>query len=64
MNEIAPYAKAVTAALVAGLSALAGALSDGSLGWEEIITALIATLVASLAVWRVPNKPQPDEEPA
>lgn len=55
MSKIAPYYKAVAGALVAFLSALiAGLVSDG-LDWSEILTALIALLVAGGVVFEVPN---------
>ncbi len=60
MNAVAPYAKAIIAALVAGLGSLATALVDGkSLGdvtdgqWLAVVLAL---LVALGAVFAVPNK--------
>lgn len=55
MSKIAPYYKAVAGALVAFLSALiAGLVSDG-LDWSEVLTALIALLVAGGVVFEVPN---------
>lgn len=62
MNIIAPYAKAVIAALIAGLTAIATGLVGGGLSWSEIITALIAFLVALGAVFSVPNRPLPPSE--
>ena len=60
MNAVAPYAKAIIAALVAGLGALASALVDGnSLGdvsdgqWVAVV---VAFLVGLAAVFAVPNK--------
>lgn len=53
MEKIAPYAKAVTAALVAGLSVLLA--SAGDLGWDDGLSALIAFLVGLGAVWAIPN---------
>ena len=52
MNAIAPYAKAIIAALVAGLTAL----STGGFTKEGIIGALIALLVAGGAVFSIPNR--------
>jgi len=57
MNKIAPYAKAVIAALIAGLTAIATGLVAGGLSWSEIVTALIAFFVALGAVFSVPNRP-------
>lgn len=61
MKKIAPYAKAVTGAVVAGLGALGAALVPDSENvvavtageWVAVVT---ATLVASYAVWQIPNK--------
>ena len=47
-------AKAVLAAIIAGLSALLPLLSDG-FAWVDAITALVAALVAYGAVFQVPN---------
>jgi hypothetical protein len=52
MSKIAPYGKAITGALVAGLSVLLA--SAGDLGWDDGLAALIAFLVAGGAVWAVP----------
>lgn len=57
MNKIAPYAKAVVGALVAGLSAIATSLDDNGLSAQEIVTAVIAFLVGLGVVYGVPNKP-------
>jgi len=61
VNKIAPYAKAVIAAVIAGLSAIATGLVAGGLSWSEIVTALIAFFAALGAVWRVRNRPLPSE---
>lgn len=58
------YAKALTAAAIAALTALATGLTpdpDGTvaLSAAEWITAAIAALTALSAVWAVPNKPAP-----
>jgi len=50
-------AKAVTGALVAGLSSLLVGLEDGTLNGTEGVAAVVAFLVALGAVWAVPNKP-------
>ena len=57
MEAAAPYAKAITAAIVAGLSALGSALDDGVITPQEYLYALLALVVASGAVWTVPNRP-------
>ncbi len=54
MNKLAPYAKAITAALVAGLSVL---LATNNWDRHAIVSALVAFLVGLGAVWAVPNKP-------
>ena len=59
MGALAPYAKAVTAAVVAGLSAAAAALDDETISTQEWVTIAIAFFVALGAVWAVPNKPLP-----
>jgi hypothetical protein len=51
------YLKAIVAALIAGLGALATGLGDGSLSAQEYIYAAIAFLVGLGAVWAVPNTP-------
>ncbi len=60
MNALAPYAKAILAALIAGLGSLATAhVDDTSLGdvsdgqWLAVV---LATLVALAAVFAIPNK--------
>lgn len=55
MNRVAPYLKALTAALVAGLSVLLAASSE-SLTTQDYLQALVAFLVGLGAVWAVPNK--------
>lgn len=59
MNKIAPYMKAVTAAVVAGLTGIATALDDGTIGSQEYVYCAIAFLVALGAVWAVPNATAP-----
>ena len=55
-------AKAVLAAIIAGLSALLPLLSDG-FAWADGITALVAALVAYIAVFETPNaEPRHDGE--
>ena len=61
MNRIAPYAKAVTAAVVAGLTALSTSLDDGALTAQEGVGVAIAFLVGLGAVWAVPNGKDPIE---
>lgn len=55
MKKIAPYAKAVTAAVIAGLTALVTALDDGSVTAQEGVIIAIALLTALGAVWAIPN---------
>lgn len=59
MSKVAPYAKAIIAALIAGLSALAAGLEDNSLTSQEWITIALAFVVALGAVFAVPNRPPP-----
>jgi hypothetical protein len=55
MDKIAPYAKAVTGAIVAFLTAIATALADNGITGQEWVTAAIAFFVALGAVWAIPN---------
>jgi ABC-type Na+ efflux pump permease subunit len=57
MNRIAPYYKAVSAALIAFLSAIAAALAQDGISSQEWITAAIAFIVGLGAVFAIPNKP-------
>lgn len=50
------YAKAIIAALIAGLGVLGDGLTDGSLSGREWIAAGVAALAALSAVYFVPNK--------
>ena len=65
MEKIAPYAKAIIAAVISFLTAISTALEDGHISSQEIITALIALLIAGGAVFSIPNKPPfvPPEKP-
>jgi hypothetical protein len=49
------YAKAVTGALIAGLTALLPALDDGAVTAAEWVVVAVATLGALGLVWAVPN---------
>lgn len=57
MNNPAAYAKAIVAALIAGLTALGTALTDGDLTAAEIVGCIVAALVALGAVYGTPNAP-------
>jgi hypothetical protein len=57
IEKVAPYAKAVIAALVAFLTGLATALDSGGISAAEWITSVVALLVAGGAVFSIPNKP-------
>jgi hypothetical protein len=57
MSAVAPYLKAVTAALVAGLGVVATGLDNNGLSGQEWVYAVIAFLVGLGAVWAVPNRP-------
>lgn len=54
--SIAPYAKAVTGALVTGLTGFSQALDDGSVTAQEWVGVVVATLVGSYAIWQIPNR--------
>jgi len=56
MAKIAPYVKAVIAAVIAFLSSLLTALGDNAISSQEWVTAIIAFLVGLGAVWAIPNK--------
>ena len=61
MSRIAPYAKALIAALVAGLSVIGAALAESdALTAQDWISAALAFLVALGAVYRVPNASLPE----
>lgn len=58
---MAQYAKAIVAAVIAGLTSLSTALVDGN-GFNSVtdgqwLVAVIAFLTALAAVWAVPNSP-------
>ena len=60
-TRVAPVAKAVTGAVVAGLGALGVALTPDESGLVSVtagewVAAAVATLVASYAVWQIPNE--------
>jgi hypothetical protein len=55
MDKIAPYYKAIAAALVAFLTAISTSLDDGSLTAQDWIGALIALLVGLGVVFAIPN---------
>lgn len=56
-NTIAPYAKSIVAALIAGLASLTQALdADNHVSASEWIAVVMATLVAGGAVFAVPNR--------
>lgn len=55
--NLAPYAKAVVGAVVAGLGVLLTALDDDAVSASEWVAVAIATLTALAAVWAVPNRP-------
>lgn len=54
--RLAPYAKAIVAALTAGLGAMAAAVQDDAISSQEWITIVIAALGALGVTWAVPNK--------
>jgi hypothetical protein len=56
MTSIAPYAKALTGAAIAGLASLQQALDDSSVSAQEWTGVAIATLSGLALVWAIPNK--------
>jgi hypothetical protein len=60
VKNVAPYLKALIAALVAGLSVVAASLADGgALTAQDYVSASLAFLVALGAVFAVPNQVPP-----
>lgn len=63
MSKLAPFAKALLAALIAGLGALASALVDdkslGDVSDGQWVAVVLAFLVALAAVFAVPNASKP-----
>lgn len=57
------YAKAITAAVVAALTALGAGLADGSMMPAEWVAVALGAVVAFGAVWRVPNADPADPDP-
>lgn len=58
------YAKAIVAALTAGLGALATAVQDDVISTQEWVTIAIAAVGALGVTWAVPNKtPAHDGDP-
>lgn len=55
MSKLAPYLKAITAALIAGLSVILADVDD--LTTRSYVSALVAFLVGLGGVWAIPNKP-------
>lgn len=55
-TKIAPYGKAITGAVIAGLGAARLALSDDVITKAESIDIATVVLTALLVVWAIPNK--------
>ncbi len=53
------YAKAIVAAVMAGLGALGTALADGSVTATEWVVVASSVFAALALVWGVPNAPAP-----
>lgn len=56
LNWIPTVAKAIAAAATAFGGAFAVALEDGAISGTEWVTIVVATIVATAAVWSIPNK--------
>lgn len=54
--RLSRYAKAIVAALIAGLGAMATAVQDDVISSQEWITIVIAALSALGVTWAVPNR--------
>lgn len=61
MTKIAPYAKALIGALIAGLASLQQGLDNGAVSAQEWTGVAIATLSGLALVWAIPNR-DPDAE--
>ncbi|MDT9695373.1 hypothetical protein [Streptomyces sp. P17] len=58
--RVSRYAKAVVAAIAAGAGSLGTAMHDGTITQAEGVTAVLLTVGALTAVWRVPNREPKD----
>lgn len=56
MDKIAPYAKALIGALIAGLASLQQALDDSAVTAQEWTGVVIALLSGLALVWAIPNR--------
>lgn len=56
--KIAPYWKAVAAAVVAGAGAAGTAVQDGTVTGAEGVAIVLAVLGGLGFTWAIPNKPQ------
>lgn len=57
MKSLAPYAKAIIAAIIAALTALGTGLTDGHMTAAEWVAVALSFFVALGAVYGVPNTP-------
>lgn len=62
MASIKPYMKAIVGGLVAGLTVLGTAMTDGTVTTAEWITVAVATLGALGVVYATPNRPSEPSE--
>lgn len=63
MSTIAPYLKALTGALIAGLASLQQALDNEAVSSQEWTGVAIAFLSGLALVWAIPNKdPQAEHQ--
>lgn len=58
MNTLVPYAKAIAGGLVAGLTSLGTALTDGIVTPLEWVTIAIAFLLGTGLTYAIPNSPK------
>ena len=61
MARVAPYYKAVAAALMAFLTAIGTSLDDGTLTAQDWVGAVIALVAGLGVVFAIPNKPGPPD---
>lgn len=58
LRRLAPYRKAILAAVMGALTAVAATVPDG-ITLREGMAAWVAGLIAGLSVYAVPNAPEP-----
>ncbi len=62
LSKIPTVAKAISAGVLAFASALSVAVQDNDVTTAEWVNVAVATVLAAVAVWAVPNRPDPDPD--